>query len=105
MVCSWPTFHTDIATLKETGQIVHVIQGKLVADPLRDTRAGRRQRDAIKLLDEDKIIKNVEKRATDLVEHLSSRLEGKVYREKDILVIKNTRVFLGASSLMQSVVT
>ena len=105
LVCSWPIFHNDIATLKETGQIVHVIQGRLVADPLRDTRASRRQRDAIKLLDEDKIIRKVEKRATDLVTHLSSRLEDKVYREKDIMVIKNTRVLLGASSLMQSVVT
>ena len=105
LVCSWPTFHKDIATLKETGKIVHVIQGKLVADPLRDTRASRRQKDAIKLLDEDKIIKEVEKRATDLVTHLSSRLEEKVYREKDILVIKNTRVVLGARNLMQSVVT
>ena len=61
---------------------MHVIQGKLVADPLRDTRASRRQRDAIKLLDEDKIIRKVEKRAKDLVTHLSSRLGEKVYRKK-----------------------
>jgi hypothetical protein len=105
LVCSWPYFHNDVATLKETGKIVHVIQGKLVADPLRDTRVGRRQRDAIKLLDEDKIIEMVMKRAADLVTHLSSRMEDKVYGEQDIKVIKNTRVLLETRSLMQSVVS
>ena len=104
LVCSWPHFHGDIATLKETGQIVHVIQGKLVADPLRDTRAARREKDAIKLLDQDAIIKVVEKRARDVVNHLSSKLDDKVYREKDIRVVKNTRIVLGAHSLLQSVV-
>ena len=79
LVCSWPFFHNDIATLKETGKIVHVIQGKLVSDPLRDTRVGRRQRDAIKLLNEDKIIEMVKKHAADLVTHLISRMEDKVY--------------------------
>ena len=42
LVCSWPTFHKDVCTLQETGKIVHVIQGQLVADPLRDTRVGRK---------------------------------------------------------------
>ena len=105
LVCSWPTFHSDIATLKETGKIVHVIQGQLVSDPLKDTRIGRRKREATKLLEEDDIVKIVEKRASDIVEHLSSRLEAKVYREKDFKVIKNTRVLLGARNLMLSVVS
>ena len=103
LVCSWPFFHNDIATLKETGKVVHVIQGQLVSDPLKDTRIGRKQREAASLLNEDSIIKAVEKRATDLVTHLSSRLEGKVYRDQDIKVIKNTRVLLSARSLMLSV--
>jgi hypothetical protein len=75
LVCSWPFFHNDIATLKETGKIIHVIQGKLVADPLRDTRVGRKKKDAIKLMDEGKIIEVVKKRASDLVSHLCSRME------------------------------
>ena len=65
LVCSWPFFHNDIATLKETGKVVHVIQGQLVSDPLRDTRIGRKQREAASLLNEDSIIKAVEKQATD----------------------------------------
>ena len=103
LVCSWPFFHNDIATLKETGKIVHVIQGKLVSDPLRDTRVGKRKRDAIKLLNEQSIIEMVKKCAADLVTHLSSRMEEKVYGEEDIKVIKNTRVLLETRSLMQSV--
>ena len=102
-VCSWPFFHKDIATLKDTGKIVHVVQGQLVSDPLRSTRTGSRQRESIKLLDEDKIIKRVEERARDIVTHLSSRLEDKVYREKDVKMIQNTRVILGSQSLMKSV--
>ena len=47
----------------------------------------------------------VMKRAADLVTHLSSRMEDKVYGEEDIKVIKNTRVLLEARSLMQSVVS
>ena len=105
LVCSWPFFHNDIATLKETGKIVHVIQGKLVSDPLRDTRVGRRKRDAIKLLDEEKIIELVGKHATELVTHLSSRMEDKVYKEEDIKIIKNTRILLETRNLMQSVVS
>ena len=44
-------------------------------DPLRDTRVGRRQRDAIKLLNVDKIIEIAEKVAADLVTQLNSRME------------------------------
>ena len=104
LVCSWPTLHTDIPTLKETGKIVHVIQGQLVADPLKDTRIGGRKKEATKLLNGDDIIKAVERRATDLVSHLSSRLEDKVYREKDVKMIKHTRVLLSSRNLMLSVV-
>lgn len=103
LVCSWPYFHTDIATLKETGKIVHVIQGQLVADPIRDTRIGRRNRESTKLLNEDDIIQVVQERGKSLVSHLSSRLEQKVYREADIKVIKNSRVLLGARNLMLNV--
>ena len=56
-VCSWPTLHSDIATLKETGRVVHVMHGQLVADPIKDTRVGKASREAIKLLNEDDIIK------------------------------------------------
>jgi hypothetical protein len=104
LVCSWPTFHSNIATLQDTGKIIHVIQGQLVADPLRDTRVGRRQKEAIRLLNKETIIRAVQQRATDVVTHLSSRLEDKVYRKEDIQVIKNTRVVLGSRSLMLSVV-
>ena len=102
-VCSWPLFHKDIATMKETGKIVHVIQGQLVSDPLRDTRIGRKQKKAASLLDQDAIIKVVEQRAVDVVMHMTSRLEEKVYQEKDLQVIKNTRVLLSAHSMMLSV--
>ena len=102
-VCSWPTFHTDVATLKETGKIVHVIQGQLVADPIRDTRIGRKQRKATELLDEDKIIQIVEARGKELVSHISSRLEKKVYWEEDVKAIQNSRILLGARSLLLSV--
>ena len=102
LVCSWPNYHTDIATLKETGKIVHVVQGQLVENPLKDTRIGRREKEAIKLLAEDDIIEAVNKRASNLVKHLVDRLEEKVYREKDIKVIKNTRVVLSTRNLMLS---
>ena len=55
------------------------------------------------MLKEDDIIKAVEKRATCLVTHLSSRLEDKVFREKDVKVIKHTRVLLSSRNLMLSV--
>ena len=42
---------------------------------LRDPSVGRRQRDAIKLLNMDKIIEMVEKGAADLVTQLNSRME------------------------------
>ena len=99
-VCSWPTFHTDIETLKETGKIVHVHQGQLVANPLKDTRVGRKNRAAIR---RDDIIEVVHKRGKAIVSHLSSRLEQKVYREEDVKAIKNSRVLLGARDLMLSV--
>ena len=102
-VCSWPTFHTDIETLKETGKIVHVLQGQLVTDPIKDTRIGRKNRAAIRLLNEDDIIEVVQKRGRDIVSHLSSRLEQKVYRVEDIKAIKNSRVLLGARDLLLSV--
>ena len=44
-VCSWLYFHADKATLKDTGKIVHVIQGQLVDDPLKDTRIGQRKKE------------------------------------------------------------
>ena len=47
----------------------------LVYDPLRDIRVGKRQRDAIMLLDVDKIIEMVEKGAADLVTQLNSGME------------------------------
>ena len=104
LVCSWPSFHSDIATLKETGKILHVAQGQLVENPLKDTRIGKSQKNAIKLMDEDAIIQMAEKRAVDVVKHLSERLENKVYREKDIKMIQVSRVLLGAHSTVQSVV-
>ena len=75
-----------------------------MADPLKDTRIGGRKKEATKLLNGDDIIKAVERRATDLVSHLSSRLEDKVYREKDVKMIKHTRVLLSSRNLMLSVV-
>ena len=48
-----------------------------MSDPLRDTRVGRKKRDAIKLLNEDNIVYMVVKHAKDLV-----RMEEKVYRWK-----------------------
>ena len=102
-VCSWPTFHTDISTLKETGKVVHVVHGQLVADPIKDTRIGRKHRDATKLLNEDDIIKAVEGRGRRLVKHISSRLEDKFYQPEDKEKIKNCRVVLGARNLVRSV--
>ena len=102
-IFSWPTFHEDISTLKETGKIVHVIQGQLVNDPIKDTRIGRKSKDTSKLLNEDDIIKAVEERGKSLVTHMSSRLEEKVYRKEDVKVIKNSRVILGARNLFLSV--
>ena len=61
-VCSWPTLHSDIASLKETGRVIHVMQSQLVADPIKDTRIKRASRKAIELLNEDNIIKQVEER-------------------------------------------
>ena len=104
LVCSWPKFHNDIATLQDTGKILHVIQGQLVADPLKDTRVGKRKREAISLLDQESIIKIVERRATEVVNHLSGGLMEKVYREEDKKVIKNTRIVLSSKSLVNSVV-
>jgi hypothetical protein len=100
LVCSWPNFHSDLATLKETGKILHVVQGQLVSDPLKDTRMGRKHRDSFKLLDEDDIVQAVERRAADMVEHVTSRLEDKVYSEEDQENIGHTRVLLGAHSLL-----
>ena len=102
LVCSWPTFHKDVCTLQETGKIVHVIQGQLVADPLRDTRVGRKEKNNIKLLNKEDIIDGVQQRATDIVKHLSSRLEEKVYRKEDIAIINSTRIVLGAHNLINS---
>ena len=48
--------------MKETGRVIHVMHGQLVADPIKDTRVGRASREAIKLLNEDNIIKQVEER-------------------------------------------
>ena len=75
-------------------RIVFVVQGQLVENPLKDTRIGRKKKEAIKLLAEDDIIETVNKRASDLVKHLVARLEDKVYREKDIKTIRNTCVLL-----------
>ena len=55
------------------------------SDPLKDTRIGRKHWEVASLLNEDSIIKAVEKQAWDLVTHLISRLEGKVYRDQDIV--------------------
>ena len=104
-VCSWPTLHTDIATLKETGKICHVNQGQLVVDPIKDTRIGRQRKDAAKLLNEDDIIKVVGERGKALVSHLSGKLEDKVYREEDVKMIKNSRVLLGMKDLLLSVIS
>ena len=105
LVCSWPNYHTDIATLKDTGKIVHVVQGQLVENPLKDTRIGRKKKEAIKLLAEDDIIETVNKRNSDIVKHLVARLEDKVYREKDIKTIKNTRFLLSTRNLILSVLS
>ena len=102
-VCSWPTFHGDIATLKETGKVVHVVHGQLVSDPIKDTRIGRKQREATKLLNEDDIIMTVAERGRQLVKHISTNLENKVYREEDKELIKNCRVILGARNLVLNV--
>ena len=69
--------------MKETGRVIHVMHGQLVADPIKDTRVGRASREAIKLLNEDNIIKQVEERGMSLIDHISSRLGDKVYRPED----------------------
>ncbi len=102
-VCSWPKFHTDIEMLKSNGKIMHVIQGQLVANPLKDTRIGRMRKDAAKLLIENEIIKAVEKQGRSIITHFTSWLEAKVYRVEDLEVIKNTRVLLGARDLLRNV--
>ena len=47
-------------------------------NPLKDTRIGRKKKEAIKLLAEDDIIETVNKRNSDIVKHLVARLEDKV---------------------------
>ena len=71
-----------------------------MVDPLRDTKVGRRKRDAIML-----IIEIVLKCAADLINQLRSRMEHQVYKEENMKIIKITGVWLEAKSLMQSVVS
>ena len=84
--------------MKETGRVIHVMHGQLVADPIKDTRVGRASREAIKLLNEDNIIKQVEERGRSLVDHISSRLKDKVYRPEDKDEIMHCKVVLGPES-------
>ena len=101
--CKWPKLHGDIASLKETGKIHHIIQGQLVADPVRDTRIGKSKRSAQKLLNEENIISTIVTRAEKLSGHIASKLKVKVYRKEDLQVIQNCRILLGATDLMTSI--
>ena len=99
-ICFWPSLHSDIASLKETGQIQQVPQGQLLPDASR-TRVGHSERRTNLLLDEDKIITAVVQRAEDICDFLYNGLVTKVYRHEDEVMIKNVKTLLSNQNLME----
>ena len=100
-VCTWRTFHGDIRELKERGTYRRVVVGCLVEDGSK-TRAGREVNKAAQLLDLDKVIRTVTKRARGVTTFLMNGLS-KVYTEKDVTLIENMRRLLDLKSLSKTI--
>ena len=89
-VCLWPAFHSDIITLKQTGEYRLTVMGQLTANDL-PSRAGNLRQWQNRLLDQDGVVQKCEKRATDVVSYLSKGLNEGVYKRADIQLIGHVR--------------
>ena len=100
-VCPWKTLHGDIRELKEHSTYKGVVVGCLVEDGSK-TRAGRQVDQAAKLLDLDKVISTVNKRATSVTTFLLKGLS-EVYKPADVTLIENIRRLLDLKSLSRTI--
>ena len=101
-VCLWPSFHSDIINLKQTGEYRLTPMGQLTADEL-PTRAGALRQWQNRLLDQDGVVEKCEKRATDVVTYLSKGLKEGVYKPADLKVLGHVRNVLDLKTLAVNV--
>ena len=101
-VCLWPAFHSDIITLKQTGEYRLTVMGQLTATDL-PSRAGNLRQWQNRLLDQDGVVEKCEKRAKDVVSYLSKGLKEGVYKREDIKLIGHVRFVLDLKTLAVNV--
>ena len=103
-VCLWPAFHSDIITLKQTGQYRLTVMGQLTATDL-PSRAGNLRQWQNRLLDQDGVVQKCEERASDVVSYLSNGLKEGVYKRADVQLIGHVRFVVDLKSLAADVKT
>ena len=100
-VCCWKTLHGDLRELKAHSTYRGVVIGCLVEDGSK-TRAGRRVDKASKLLDLNKVVTVVFKRASSVTTFLLRGLS-EVYTSTEVTLIENIRRLLDLKSLSRTI--
>ena len=104
--CYFPNSHQDIREMRSFGTYRGYPIGSLLPDPVHaGTRSGRRQQNINVLLNSEDIIKEVEKKIIEFVNHLKSELTEKVFTPQTKSMIENLRTVLDVQSLVKKLVT
>ena len=104
--CYFPNSHQDIREMRSFGTYRGYPIGSLLPDPVHPgTRSGRRQQGINVLLNSEDIIKEVEMKIGEFVEHLKTELSEKVFTPQTKAMIENIRTVLYIQSLVKKLVT
>ena len=101
-VCLWPSYHADIADVRDHGTFMGAEMEKL-APATNNTRAGFFQRGQNQNLTKDVVIKQADKRALEVVKFLGAGLEQKVFDAESVKDIETLRRVLDSASLLQKI--
>ena len=101
-VCLWPVLHRDIKELQEKSMYRGVLIGCLAEEGSK-TRVGTEQTKRVALLDLEKVVETVTKRAVSVVSFLCNGLSTNVYSNNDIIYLDNIRRLLDLKLLIAAI--
>ena len=104
--CFFPNGHKDIREMRSVGTYRGFPIGSLLPPPVHaGTRSGKQQHGISVLLNQEDIIKEVEGKVVDLIEHLKVKLSEKVFTPRTQAMMEHTRTLLDIKSLLKKLVT
>ena len=104
--CYFPNSHQDLREMRTFGTYRGYPVGSLLPAPVNSaTRSGRKQQGINVLLNSEDIIKEVQTKIVDLIEHLKTELSENVFTDQTKAMIENTRTVLDVQSLFKKLVS